>query len=137
MKHLDTNRLIAYFLNKLNQDEETAVQEHLHACPECRKNLEALRSLHKGIFEDETSVQIPLFKRILHSGWTKAAASVIIIFGAGFLIYHSISTKESPINKDLINGGRQENSIFAIDTFDKDDSLYYIEKYGDDMIRQK
>ena len=30
-----------------------------------------------------------------------------------------------------------ENEVFAIDTFDTEDSLYYQEKYGDDFLHTR
>lgn len=133
MKHLDSDQLSAYFLNKLSFDEETAVQEHLRLCHECRKKLDNLRCLYNAFEENNTQATPSVFKRILHSGWTKAAASIIIIAGIGFFIYQSISAKHTTLHQNIINDCRDDNQVFATDTFDKQDSLYYMEQYGDDF----
>lgn len=133
-EHLNLDRLTAYFLNRMTSEEETSVQEHLRQCPECSRKLSELRALYDAFYNEKAEVRLPVFKRIIKSGWTKAAASVIIIFGAGFLIYKSIMTRQNVMEQQIINGGKEiENLVFALDTFSKEDSIYYFEKYGEDF----
>ena len=46
--HIDIRTLSDYFLSRLTSEEETAVQEHLSVCPECRARLEAMRRLREA-----------------------------------------------------------------------------------------
>lgn len=134
-KHLDIEKISAYFMNKLDFEEETEVQEHLRQCPSCRKMLEGMRALNDAFYTESDDVPVSAFKKFIGSAWTKAAASIIIIFGAGFLIYESIVTRKGSTEQYLINPGMDniENQVFAIDSFDKEDSLYYYDKYGEDF----
>lgn len=134
-KHLNIETIADYYLNKLEYEQETKVQEHLHQCPSCRKRLEDMRTLHNAFYEEPAEIQISVFKKVISSTWTKAAASVVVILGAGFLIYEGIATRNGSREQYLINSGIDpvENQVFAIDSFDKEDSLYYHEKYGEDF----
>lgn len=134
-KHLNIETIADYYLNRLEYDQETKVQEHLRQCPSCRKKLEDMRNLHNAFYEEPAEIQISVFRKIISSTWTKAAASVVVILGAGFLIYQGIVTRNSSREQFMINSGMNnvENQVFAIDSFDKEDSLYYHEKYGEDF----
>lgn len=136
-RHIDIRTISDYFLNRLSVEDETAVQEHLSVCPECRARLEAMRRLRKGIFEDEDSTvqRTPVIFRILRSAWTKAAAAVIIVCGIGLFTFETVRNRDNVIEQHQIQNARSiENEVFAIDTFDSEDSLYYHEKYGDDFL---
>lgn len=136
-RHIDIRTISDYFLNRLSVEDETAVQEHLSVCPECRARLEAMRRLRKGMFEDEDSTvqRTPVIFRILRSGWTKAAAAVIIVCGIGLFTFETVRNRDNVIEQHQIQNARNiENEVFAIDTFDSEDSLYYHEKYGDDFL---
>ncbi len=134
-KHLNIETIADYYLNRLEYDQETKVQEHLRQCPSCRKKLEDMRNLHNAFYEEPAEIQISVFRKIISSTWTKAAASVVVILGAGFLIYQGIVTRNSSREQFMINSGMNnvENQVFAIDSFDKEDSMYYHEKYGEDF----
>lgn len=135
--HIDIRTLSDYFLNRLTSEEETAVQEHLSVCPECRARLEAMRRLRRGMFgEEESSMERrPVFFRVLRSGWTKAAAAVILICGIGIFTYDTVRNRSNVIEQHQLRNARDiENEVFAIDTFDTEDSLYYQEKYGDKFL---
>lgn len=131
--HIDIGTLSNYFLNRLASDKETEVQEHLSSCPECKARLDAIRRLRDGFFLlEESSVQkrTVIFK-VLHSGWTKAAAAVILVAGIGIFTYETVSERDGIVEQQIRSG--TENEVFAIDTFDREDSLYYKEKYGEDF----
>ena len=135
--HIDIRTLSDYFLNRLTSEEETAVQEHLSVCPECRARLEAMRRLRRGMFgEVESSTERhPVFFRILRSGWTKAAVAVILICGIGIFTYDTVRNRSNVVEQHQIQNARDiENEVFAVDTFDAEDSLYYQEKYGDKFL---
>lgn len=134
-KHLNIETIADYYLNNLGYDQETKVQEHLRQCPSCRKKLEDMRNLYNAFYEEPAEIQISVFRRIISSTWTKAAASIVVILGAGLLIYQGIVTRNSSREQFMINSGMDpvENQVFAIDSFDKEDSLYYHEKYGEDF----
>ena len=154
--HIDIRTLSDYFLNRLTSEEETVVQEHLSVCPECRARLEAMRRLRRGMFgEEESSMERrPVFFRVLRSGWTKAAAAVILICGIGIFTYDTVRNRSNVVEQHQIlftydtvrnrsnvveqhqirNARDIENEVFAIDTFDTEDSLYYQEKYGDKFL---
>ena len=135
--HIDIRTLSDYFLNRLTSEEETVVQEHLSVCPECRARLEAMRRLRRGMFEEEESSmeRRPVFFRVLRSGWIKAAAAVILICGIGIFTYDTVRNRSNVVEQHQIRNARDiENEVFAIDTFDTEDSLYYQEKYGDKFL---
>lgn len=138
-KHIDIRTLSDYFLNRLGNEEETAVQEHLSSCPECRKKLEAMRRLREGVFTGErkrTRHDNVLF-RVLHSGWTKAAAAAVIVCGIGITAYETSVNRNNRTELNSIQKARSiENEVFAIDTFDTEDSVYYHDKYGDDFFKK-
>ena len=131
--HIDIRTLTDYFLNRLSPEEETRVQEHLSSCPECAWKLEGMRRLRQGFFgEEEEKTAVPALTRILRSGWTRAAAAVIIIAGIGVISYETVRDRDSVFGRHQVQEGNGiENQVFAIDTFDKEDSIYYREKYGD------
>lgn len=137
--HIDIRTLSDYFLNRLSREEETAVQEHLSGCPECRDRLEAMRRLRTGFFEDgaQDLSRGPVFFRILRSGWIKAAAAVIVVAGIGVLTYDTLRNRTNITDEHLIREGHgpKDGEVFAIDTFDAEDYLYYKEKYGDDFLK--
>lgn len=138
--HIDIRTLSDYFLNRLTSEEETVVQEHLSVCPECRARLEAMRRLSRGMFEEEESSmeRRPVFFRVLRSGWIKAAAAVILICGIGIFTYDTVRNRSNVVEQHQIQNARDiENEVFAIDTFDTEDSLYYQEKYGDDFLHTR
>lgn len=137
--HTDIKTLSEYFLNKLTREEETQVQEHIATCPECRKRLEAMRRLHQGMFGEETDTGNirPVLTRVIRSAWTKAAAALAIVLGIGYLTYETVRNRSSIVEQNQIQNIRNiENEVFAIDTFDAEDSLYYKEKYGEDFLNQ-
>ena len=77
----------------------------------------------------------PVFFRVLRSGWTKAAAAVILICGIGIFTYDTVRNRSNVVEQHQIRNARDiENEVFAIDTFDTEDSLYYQEKYGDKFL---
>lgn len=132
-RHIDIKTLSDYFLNRLTPEEETAVQEHLSQCPECSEKLAAMRRLRDSMFAQEQPARPAVFK-IVRSGWFKAAAAVIIVAGIGLFTAETVRHRSSVLEQHEINGGGDiENEVFAIDTFDKQDSTYYREKYGDDF----
>lgn len=137
--HTDIKTLSEYFLNKLTREEETQVQEHIASCPECRKRLEAMRRLHQGMFGEDTDTGNvrPVLTRIIRSAWTKAAAALVLVLGIGYFTYETVRNRSSIVEQNQIQNIRDiENEVFAIDTFDAEDSLYYKEKYGDDFLNQ-
>lgn len=133
--HIDIKTLSGYFLNRLSPEEETAVQEHLHKCPECSARLEAMRKLRQGLFQEDTGQSRPkVIFRILRSGWTKAAAAVIVVAGIGFTTFQTIKNRSNIIRQhEILNNGNEGDNALDIDTFDMEDSLYYREKYGEDF----
>lgn len=133
--HLDIKTLSGYFLNMLPPEEETAVQEHLSHCNECSARLEAMRKLRRSMFREETEKPKPnVFFRILHSGWTKAAAAVIIAGGIGAITVHTVRSRSNIlVQHEILNSGNEGENALDIDTFDMEDSLYYREKYGEDF----
>lgn len=135
--HIDIKTLSEYFLNRLTREEETQVQEHLSSCPECRKHLEAMRRLHQGMFGEETgtgSIRL-VMTRIVRSTWAKAAAVLILVLGIGYFTYETVSNRSHIVEQNQVQSVRDiENEVFAIDTFDAEDSLYYQEKYGEDFL---
>lgn len=137
--HINIKTLSDYFLNRLSCEEETAVQEHLSSCPECRKKLEDMRRLRDGVFADgrkRTRHDTVLF-RVLRSGWTKAAAAAIIICGIGLTAYETSVNRNNGTELNSIQNARSiEDEVFAIDTFDTEDSVYYHDKYGDDFFKK-
>lgn len=137
--HIDIKTLSDYFLNRLGGEDETAVQEHLSSCPECRKKLEAMRRLRKGVFTDGSKHRRhdTITFRILRYGWAKAAAAAIIICGIGFTAYEvSVNRNDGTVQDCIQNARSIENEIFAIDTFDTEDSVYYKDKYGEDFFKK-
>ena len=111
-RHIDIDTLSRYLLNRLTQDEETAVQEHLRHCPECAGRLDAMRKLR----------------------WTKVAAAAVIVAGIGLFTAETVRNRSNVLEQNEIIDGKQiENEVFAVDSFDREDSLYYREKYGDDF----
>lgn len=137
-RHIDIKTLEDYFLNRLSPEEETEVQEHLSSCPECSSRLDAMRRLRDGFFgdvEDGKALRPPVVLRVLRSGWTRAAAAAVIIAGAGLLTYETVRNRDNVVEQHQLMEGRGiENEVFAIDTFDKEDSIYYRQKYGDDFL---
>lgn len=133
--HIDIQTLSRYFLNLLPPKEETEVQEHLHECPECAARLEAMRKLRDGFREEERQDQSHgVLFRIIHSGWTKAAAIIVLAAGISLVTIDTLKNRGNVIEQhQIINSGMQEDEVFAIDTFDKADSVYYKEKYGEDF----
>ena len=124
-RHIDIDTLSRYLLNRLTQDEETAVQEHLRHCPKLRK----------GFFEDEEAHdRKSVIFRIVHSRWTKVAAAAVIVAGIGLFTAETVRNRSNVLEQNEIIDGKQiENEVFAVDSFDREDSLYYREKYGDDF----
>ncbi|HIZ85777.1 MAG TPA: zf-HC2 domain-containing protein [Candidatus Coprenecus stercoravium] len=131
-RHIDIETLSKYFLNQLSREEETAVQEHLRSCPECAGKLASMRRLRREFFEDAEKKPSVMF-RIVHSGWTKAAAAVILLAGIGFFTAETVRNRESIFEQNRINGAEQQDNVLAVDTFDREDSVYYREKYGEDF----
>lgn len=134
-RHIDIETLSRYFLNQLSSDEETAIQEHLSHCHECADRLDAMRKLREGMFGDELQEkQQTMLFRILRSGWTKAAAAIILVIGTGLFTAETIRNRNNVVEQhEIINDGKNSEEVFAIDTFDKQDSVYYHNKYGDDF----
>ena len=134
-RHIDIDTLSRYLLNRLTQDEETAVQEHLRHCPECAGRLDAMRKLRKGFFEDEEAHdRKSVIFRIVHSRWTKVAAAAVIVAGIELFTAETVRNRSNVLEQNEIIDGKQiENEVFAVDSFDREDSLYYREKYGDDF----
>lgn len=130
-KHVDMNTLTDYLLDRLSLEEEAAVQEHLCECPECGKKVKDIRNLRKA-FQEPSSVPAAssLFTRVIRSSWTKAAAAIAIIAG-GSILFINYRHHADPLMQQEILNGRQEDQTFAIDTFDREDSIYYMEKYPD------
>ena len=133
--HIDIERLSRYFLSILPPEEETAVQEHLRTCPRCAARLEAMRKLRKGFEEDrEASGRKTVFFRVIRSGWTKAAAAAVVAAAVSIITLETVRDRSSILEQHEIMDGEQiENQVFAIDTFDKEDSTYYRNKYGEDF----
>lgn len=133
--HIDIQTLSKYFLNLLSHEEETKVQEHLRDCPECAARLEAMRRLRAGFSEDSAQGQEHgVLFRIIHSGWTKAAAAIVLVAGISLATVNTIQNRSNILDQNQIHEGKNiEDEVFAIDTFDKTDSVYYHEKYGDDF----
>ena len=134
-RHIDIDILSRYLLNRLTQDEETAVQEHLRQCPECAGRLEAMRKLRNVFFEDtESQDRKSVIFRIVRSRWTKVAAAVIIVAGIGLFTAETVRNRSNILEQhEIVNGDNPDNEVFAVDTFDKKDSTYYRKKYGDDF----
>ena len=121
-RHIDIDTLSRYLLNRLTQDEETAVHD-------------AMRKLRKGFFEDEEAHdRKSVIFRIVHSRWTKVAAAAVIVAGIGLFTAETVRNRSNVLEQNEIIDGKQiENEVFAVDSFDREDSLYYREKYGDDF----
>lgn len=132
--HIDIRTLSRYFLNMLSPEEETAVQEHLHICRECSAKLEAMRKLRDGIFDGNTQKKEngTLF-RIIRSGWTKAAAAVIVAACISVVSIQTARNRSDIAEQHTIIQNNTDESVLDIDTFDRQDSLYYREKYGEDF----
>ena len=88
-----------------------------------------------GLLIDELQEkQQTMLFRILRSGWTKAAAAIILVIGTGLFTAETIRNRNNVVEQhEIINGGKNSEEVFAIDTFDKQDSVYYHNKYGDDF----
>ena len=84
--------------------------------------------LNRLTSEEETAVQ----------EHPKAAAAVILICGIGIFTYDTVRNRSNVVEQHQIQNARDiENEVFAIDTFDTEDSLYYQEKYGDDFLHTR
>lgn len=134
-RHIDIDTLSRYLLNRLTQDEETAVQEHLQHCPECAGRLEAMRKLRKGFFGDTGTLdRKSVIFRIVRSRLTKVAAAVIILAGIGLFTAETVRNRSNVLEQhEIVNGDSPDNEVFTVDTFDKEDSTYYRRKYGDNF----
>ncbi len=139
-KHYDIETLSGYFLGTLPQEEENAVQQHLCECDECRRKIEQMRALRDGFFEDTEVVPVhrPIFVRVLRSHIFQAAAAVILICGIGLALFQATSHRDGIYQEQQIlnNGRTMENEVFAVDTFDKEDSIYYEEQYGPEIYNE-
>lgn len=139
-RHYDIKNLTDYFLGILPDEEENAVQQHLCECDECRRKVEQLRALRDGFFEEQEPAQIhrPVIIRVLRSHIFQAAAAVILVCGIGLLLFRNASDRNN-IYQDqhiLHNGRTMDNEVFAVDTFDRDDSIYYEEEYGPEFYTE-
>ena len=115
-RHIDIETLSRYFLNQLSSDEETAIQEHLSHCHECADRLDAMRKLREGMFGDELQEkQQTMLFRILRSGWTKAAAAIILVIGTGLFTAETIRNRNNVVEQhEIINGGKNSEEVSKI-----------------------
>ncbi len=140
-RHFDIETISKYFLGHLTPDEEIAVQQHICECEECKKKIDGIRALHNVFFENNVSEHKQyhhnlIYRVVVHSRIFKIAAAVIIICGIGFVSFRYASQRESIYEQQILNNGRSlEDEVFAIDSFERDDSIYYEEKYGPDFYR--
>lgn len=139
MRHIDTEILNRYVRNELSPKEETLVQEHISSCRECAGKVRDLRALSAAFFEKEhdSSADRSLMFRILHSYVTVAAAAIMLTGGIAYFILEASRDRAHFNDTFRIENGKTENPpSFAIDTFDKEDTAYYREKYGDDFLKK-
>ena len=82
--------------------------------------------------EEETAVQEHL--RNCPECWTKVAAAAVIVAGIGLFTAETVRNRSNVLEQNEVIDGKQiENEVFAVDSFDREDSIYYREKYGDDF----
>ena len=94
-----------------------------------------MRKLRNGFFEDtESQDRKSVIFRIVRSRWTKVAAAVIIVAGIGLFTAETVRNRSNILEQhEIVNRDNPDNEVFAVDTFDKEDSTYYRKKYGDDF----
>ena len=138
-EHPDIGKISDYLTNRLSVEEEISVQEHLHSCAQCREKVRRMRSLRDFIFDGQDKAKDEsIFIRIIKSTVFKAAAAVVIIAGITFFIRESLrTTEEVTIQYQIFQEREQVDPPLYIDTFSTKDSLYYIEKYGEEFEEGK
>jgi len=121
-----------YVLGKLNEEEESAFEEHILGCAKCRRKCELLETIiasseHRLIEEYDTlqtnktkKITLPASYKIL---W-RAAAAILILAGAAYLItntgkFHPADRKNQPVAEnymtDTSNKSISDSSAVSID----------------------
>lgn len=137
--HPNMEKISDYLTNRLSIEEEISVQEHLRSCSECMEKVRRMRSLRDSIFDGQDKTEEEnTFIRIVKSTAFKAAAAVIILAGITLFIRESLrTTEEVTIQYQIFQEREQIAPPLYIDTFSTEDSLYYIEQYGEDFEEGK
>ena len=122
-----------YLTNRLSIEEEISVQEHLHSCSECMERVRRMRLLRDSIFNGQDKAENEnIFIRIVKSTAFKTAAVVVILAGITLFIRESLrNSEEVTIQYQIFQEREQIDPPLYIDTFSTEDSLYYIEQYGE------
>ena len=97
--HINDKVIEQYLFGRLEEDEETAFQQHLFACENCSAKVQRLRRLAEAFHPEniereekgeigETGRIVPFVRKI--SPWL-AAASIVLVFVAGWFAgrYHT------------------------------------------------
>ncbi len=86
-----------YVLGKLNAEEESAFEEHILNCAECRRKCELLETIITGsehrLIEEDNTLKVNKTKKITLSASYKillrVAAAIVILAGAAYLIINT------------------------------------------------
>lgn len=86
-----------YLLNQMDDEEETAFQEHLLQCESCRTYLENLRKIAKNLQLDHSEsktegIRVSSILKIRPYILVSAAASIILIVGLSFYFWKDNNT---------------------------------------------
>lgn len=121
-KHLNIKTIERYLLNLMSYDEETAVQEHLNSCPECRKKIEGMRKLRSAMEDVKSDKVVSAPKKwyisFYRSPLTRIAAVLLIFAGVGFAIYKSGDKPKGHIIQD----GLVPETVLSVDSLPKCDA---------------
>lgn len=131
--HPNMEKISDYLTNRLSIEEEISVQEHLHSCSECMERVRRMRLLRDSIFNGQDKAENEnIFIRIVKSTAFKTAAVVVILAGITLFIRESLrNSEEVTIQYQIFQEREQIDPPLYIDTFSTEDSLYYIEQYGE------
>ena len=137
--HPNMEKISDYLTNRLSIEEEISVQEHLHSCSECMERVRRMRLLRDSIFNGQDKAENEnIFIRIVKSTAFKTAAVVVILAGITLFIRESLrNSEEVTIQYQIFQEREQIDPPLYIDTFSTEDSLYYIEQYGEDFEEGK
>lgn len=137
--HPNMEKISDYLTNRLSTEEEISVQEHLHSCSECMERVRRMRLLRDSIFNGQDKAENEnIFIRIVKSTAFKAAAVVVILAGITLFIRESLrNSEEVTIQYQIFQEREQIDPPLYIDTFSTEDSLYYIEQYGEEFEEGK
>lgn len=114
-RHLDKVIIFKYLSNKLTEDKETLIQEHLMECDECMNGVEKARKLFSMYEEDSHGrAKVAWYKLLIKSKAFQVAAAVVLIVGITLAI--SLSR---PKNLQ-IHAGYDSGTILSIDSLSRD-----------------